>query len=86
MTQSYDVSVVDLSEGRAPSNVDVLVVVAPQDMTDKERFAIDQFVMRGGSTVIAAGRYMLSPLLVAGILAVDETESGVGRHAGKATG
>ena len=77
LAQSYDVSVVDLSEGRAPSNVDVLVVVAPQDMTDKERFAIDQFLMRGGSTIIAAGRYMLSPLLVAGILAVDETESGL---------
>ena len=77
LAQSYDVSVVDLSEGRVPSNVDVLVVIAPQDMTDKERFAIDQFLMRGGSTVVAAGRYMLSPLLMAGILAVDETESGL---------
>ncbi len=77
LAQNYDVSVVDLSEGRVPSNVDVLVVIAPQDMTDKERFAIDQFLMRGGSTVIAAGRYMLSPLLIAGILAVDETESGL---------
>lgn len=77
LTQSYDVSVVDLREGRVPSNVDVLVVVAPQDMTDKERFAVDQFLMRGGSAVIAAGRYMLSHLLVAGILAVDETEEGL---------
>ena len=46
-------------------------------MTDKERFAVDQFLMRGGSAVIAAGRYMLSPLLVAGILAVDETDEGL---------
>jgi len=31
----------------------------PQNMTDQERFAIDQFLMRGGSVIVAAGNYKL---------------------------
>ena len=55
--QEYEVRSVDLSTGQVPTNVDVLVVAAPQGMTDKERFAIDQYLMRGGSVVVAAGNY-----------------------------
>ena len=31
-------------------------------MTDRERFAIDQYLMRGGSVIVAAGNYILAPL------------------------
>jgi ABC-2 type transport system permease protein len=55
--QEYDVRSVDLSAGQVPTAVDVLVVIAPQGMTDKERYAIDQYLMRGGSVVVAAGNY-----------------------------
>ncbi len=55
--QEYEVRSVDLSSGQVPGNVDVLVVIAPQRMTDEERFAIDQYLMRGGSVVVAAGNY-----------------------------
>jgi ABC-2 type transport system permease protein len=57
LSQEYEVRSVDLSSGEVPSNVDVLVLVAPQGLTDKERFAIDQYLMRGGSLVVAAGNY-----------------------------
>ncbi|MDY7075673.1 MAG: Gldg family protein [Chloroflexota bacterium] len=57
LRQEYQVHNVDLSTGRVPSDVDVLVVIAPQGMTDKERFTIDQYLMRGGSVIIAAGNY-----------------------------
>jgi ABC-2 type transport system permease protein len=55
----YTVKQVDLSSGRVPGDVDVLVVVAPQNMSDEERFAIDQYLMRGGSVVVAGGNYVL---------------------------
>jgi ABC-2 type transport system permease protein len=55
--QEYEVRSVDLSGGQVPANVDVLVLIGPQGMTDKERFAIDQYLMRGGSLVVAAGNY-----------------------------
>ncbi len=57
LAQEYDVRSVDLSTGQVPANVDVLVVIAPQGMTDKQSFAIDQYLMRGGSVVAAAGNY-----------------------------
>ncbi len=63
--QEYEVRSVDLSTGQVPANVDVLVIVAPQGMTDKERFAIDQYLMRGGAVVVAAGNYgiQVDPML-----------------------
>jgi ABC-2 type transport system permease protein len=61
LMQDYTVKSVDLSSGRVPGDVDVLVVVAPQGLGDTERFAIDQYLMRGGAVVTAAGNYILSP-------------------------
>lgn len=55
--QEYTVRDIDLSTGQAPTDVDTLFVVLPQALTDKERFAIDQFLMRGGSVIVAAGNY-----------------------------
>ncbi|HNS52735.1 MAG TPA: Gldg family protein [Anaerolineae bacterium] len=59
LSQNYTVTDVDLSSGRVPGNVDVLVVVSPQDMTDREQYAVDQFLMRGGAVVTTAGAYAL---------------------------
>ncbi len=77
LAQNYSLSEVDLKDGRVPAEVDVLVVIAPQGMDDLQRFAIDQFLMRGGSVVVAGGRYRLSPALLAGILALETTEGGL---------
>jgi len=57
LTQDYTVRSIDLTSGQVPPDVDVLVVVAPQNMTDKERYAIDQYLMRGGAVIVAAGNY-----------------------------
>ncbi|MDA1190835.1 MAG: Gldg family protein, partial [Candidatus Poribacteria bacterium] len=61
LKQEYTVENVDLKKGLVPTDVDVLVVVAPQSMTDKERYAIDQFLMRGGSVVVATGSHKVVP-------------------------
>ncbi|MEZ4737421.1 MAG: Gldg family protein [Caldilineaceae bacterium] len=59
LSQEYTVRDVDLSTGQAPSDIDTLFVVLPQNLTDKERFAIDQFLMRGGAVIVAAGNYTI---------------------------
>jgi ABC-2 type transport system permease protein len=60
-----------------PADVDVLVVVAPQGMTDKERFAVDQYLMRGGSVLVAAGNYGITVDQMGGGLALKPLEDGL---------
>jgi ABC-2 type transport system permease protein len=64
LQQDYTVRNVDLASGQVPSDVDVLVVVSPQALDERARFAVDQYLMRGGSVIVAAGSYglMLDPL------------------------
>jgi ABC-2 type transport system permease protein len=77
LQQDYTVRQVDLSTGRVPGDVDVLLVIAPQTMTDEERFAIDQYLMRGGAVVVAAGSYVLSPQQFPGGLTLQEVTGGL---------
>jgi len=77
LRQEYEVRTIDLSTGQVPADVDVLVVVAPQGMTDKERFAIDQYLMRGGSVVVAAGNYGITADQFGGGLALKPLEGGL---------
>lgn len=47
----------DLKSGRVPEETDLLLVMAPKDLDEKQVFAIDQFLMRGGSVVMAASPF-----------------------------
>lgn len=77
LRQEYEVRNVDLSTGQVPADVDVLVIIAPQGMTDKERFAVDQYLMRGGSVVVAAGHYGITADPLGGGLALKPLENGL---------
>ena len=44
----------DLDTGSVPADADMLVVLAPQSLSEKAVFAMDQFLMQGGSVVVAA--------------------------------
>jgi ABC-2 type transport system permease protein len=77
LQQEYQVRRVDLSTGQVPPDIDVLFVIAPQGMTDKERYAIDQYLMRGGSVILAAGNYILNPDPFSGSLGVQEVKDGL---------
>ncbi len=57
LRREYTVTPVDLSSGLPPENVDALLVLMPENMSDSERYAIDQFLMRGGALIVAAGNY-----------------------------
>lgn len=43
-----------LEDGRVPADADLLMVLGPETLTEKQRFAIDQFLMRGGTVMVAA--------------------------------
>ncbi len=77
LRQDYTVNNVDLSTGQVPLNVDVLFVIAPQNMSDLERYAIDQYLMRGGSVIVAAGNYVLNPGQFGGGLDTVVVEDGL---------
>jgi len=68
LSQDYTVKQVDLSSGRVPGDIDVLVVIAPNQFTDRERFAIDQYLMRGGAVIAAAGEYVIAPIQMGGLM------------------
>lgn len=59
LEQSYNIKSVDLDTGVVPSDIDVLLVVAPHQFKDKQVFAIDQFLMKGGSVILST-----SPVVV----------------------
>jgi len=61
LSETYEVTQVDLKSGRVPGHVDVLIVLAPRNFSEREQFAIDQFLMRGGSAIIAGGAYAFEP-------------------------
>jgi ABC-2 type transport system permease protein len=77
LRQDYTVRRVDLTNGRVPGDVDVLLVVAPQGMSDQERFAIDQYLMRGGAVVAIAGNYVLPTQQFPGGLYVEQVSDGL---------
>lgn len=77
LAQEYDVRNVDLSAGQMSSDIDVLILVGPQDLTDKERFAVDQYLMRGGSVVVAAGNYGIQIDPMQGGLGLKPLEDGL---------
>jgi ABC-2 type transport system permease protein len=77
LAEDYAIVPVTLSTGQVPAEVDVLVVVSPQGMGDKEKYAIDQFLMRGGSVVIAQGSYSAAVDELAGKLILKPVEGGL---------
>ncbi len=58
--EEYQVRRVEVDQGFVPADVDVLIVAKPGKLTDKQRFGIDQFLMRGGALVAFAGGHDIS--------------------------
>jgi ABC-2 type transport system permease protein len=57
--KEHTITPTELTSGQAPEESDILLVMAPEAMSDKQLFAIDQFLMRGGTVVIAAAPYAI---------------------------
>jgi ABC-2 type transport system permease protein len=78
LPENYNLTKVDLSSGRVPPDVDVLLLAAPQGMDDMARFAIDQYLMHGGAVVALAGNYLLDLNPYSQALAVKPVTAGIG--------
>jgi ABC-2 type transport system permease protein len=76
LAETYEVEPVDLSSGRVSGEVDVLLVLNPDGFGEKERFAVDQFLMRGGAVVVTAGKFTFEPS-PAGQLDINKQETGL---------
>ena len=78
LRSAYELRRLSLDEGAVPADVDVLILIAPHGLSDGQRYAVDQFVMRGGSLIVAAGHYRLGIDPMMGELKLDVNENGVG--------
>ncbi|NBC48926.1 MAG: ABC transporter permease subunit [Gammaproteobacteria bacterium] len=53
LREGFQVERTDLRNGQVPEQTDLLLVLAPQDLDARQRFAIDQFLMQGGTVILA---------------------------------
>jgi ABC-2 type transport system permease protein len=77
LSQDYTIRSVDLSSGVVPADIDVLLVVSPQGFSDTERFAIDQYLMRGGSVILALSNYTVALDQFSGSLSLQPVVEGL---------
>jgi ABC-2 type transport system permease protein len=61
LSEDYEVSRLDLEDGVVPDTIDVLVVGKPGVLSENAKFALDQYLMRGGKLVVLASRFRVSP-------------------------
>lgn len=66
----------NLSSGQVPAEADMLLVLAPKSLSEKQRFAIDQFLMRGGTVMIAASPMQVGVSQRTGV-SVSEIDTGL---------
>ena len=77
LRENYELRRVNLDEGQLSADIDVLILLAPHGLSERQRYAIDQFIMRGGSVLAAAGRYRLGIDPYVGNLLLDANEGGI---------
>ena len=73
--QDYELQAIDLTTGRVPENIDAIVVIAPQNLTEIEQYAIDQYLMRGGSVIMAVSPYKLDADPINGFIMLTPTQN-----------
>jgi ABC-2 type transport system permease protein len=76
LQRDYTVKSVDLTTGQVPPDVDVLLLIGPTNMTQKDLYAIDQYLMSGGSVVVAGGNFSMASTQTGG-LGVQQVQGGV---------
>lgn len=67
LESEYSVKPVDLKSGAVARDVDLLLLIKPRAMDDVERFAVDQFLMQGGTVIVASGAHEMVPSPTGGL-------------------
>ncbi len=72
--QEHTVIDTDLKTGIVPDNADMLILVAPESLDTKQLFAVDQFLMQGGTVVMATSPFDIE---LNRNLAIEKKQSGL---------
>ena len=64
----------DLKNGRVPDDADLLLLASPDKLDDKQLFAVDQFLMRGGTVILATSPFDVE---LVGMLSAEKHDSGL---------
>lgn len=75
ITRNHSIILENLADGEISPEADILAVVAPHDLSELAVFAIDQFLMRGGTVVLATSPFSVEP--DGGALALRSWDSGL---------
>lgn len=59
VSQDHTIVIEDLSDGSVDPTADLLLVIAPEDLDEQAQFALDQYLMRGGTVVMATSPWSL---------------------------
>lgn len=57
LEQNIDLKPNDLSSGKVPDDTDVLLILSPENFTEMQVFAVDQFLMQGGTVIVATSPF-----------------------------
>lgn len=74
LSDEYGVERLDLGDGLVPDAIDVLIVGKPGKMTERHRFAVDQYLMRGGKLIVLASHFEVGPSASGLVATVSESE------------
>jgi len=56
----YDVASEDISDGTVASDIELLILAAPDSLDEKSLFAVDQFLMQGGTVLASTSNWQAS--------------------------
>ncbi len=57
LSDDFEVTIDQLENGQVPANADLVIVVDPDGLDERQVFALDQFLMRGGTVVVSSGAF-----------------------------
>ncbi len=74
LAQDYTLVDTDLKSGYVPPETDLLLILAPGSLDKKQLFALDQFLMQGGTVIISTSPYKIE---LSGRLAAQPQTTGL---------
>ncbi|MDJ0766623.1 MAG: Gldg family protein [Myxococcota bacterium] len=75
LSEELTVKRIEAKDGVIPADIDVLIVARPGALTEKQQFAIDQYLMQGGAVIALAGAHKITA--ERGALTPAETGAGL---------
>ncbi|NCC27399.1 MAG: ABC transporter permease [Gammaproteobacteria bacterium] len=75
LRSGFNLRETDLTSGQVAEDTDLLLVVGPEAMDERQQFAIDQFLMQGGTVILAASSFDLD--LAGGSIAAQAAPTGL---------